>query len=183
MDMRQGKTGTDRWRSAVIALSMTAALILAGQGCGVSVSVKPASAPEEKPEPEVSVPVSAPVKKAETSTYRYDPTNKPNPFRPFILVNKKVAEESPLQRYDLGQITLKAVIWQVDEPKAMVEDPTGRGYVVQIGTDIGKNRGKIVKIEDRQVHVRETYVDYTGHETTKDVTLKIVKSDLFGEEI
>jgi type IV pilus assembly protein PilP len=183
MDMRHGNTGRDRWRSAAVALSMMAALILASQGCGVSVSVKPASAPEEKPAAEVSVPVSAPVKKAESSTYRYDPTNKPNPFRPFILVDKRLTEESPLQRYDLGQISLKAVIWKVDQPRAMVEDPTGRGYVVQIGTDIGKNRGKIVKIEDRQVHVRETYVDYTGHETTKDVTLKIVKSDLFGEEI
>ncbi|MHC4108123.1 MAG: pilus assembly protein PilP [Planctomycetota bacterium] len=181
--MSHAKTGHDRWRAGAAALSMTVALMLAGQGCGGPLSAPPASAPEKKPELEMSAPAQAPVKTALKSDYRYVPTNKPNPFRPFILVNTRLAaKESPLQRYDLGQLTLRAVIWQVEKPKAMVEDPTGRGHVVQVGTDIGKNRGKIVKIEDRQVHVQETYVDYTGHETTKDVTLRIVKTDLFGEE-
>lgn len=174
-------SGTGR-RRALAGLATAAILALGIGGCGGADAPKPAAnlrpvrKAEPRPEPKAAVPEAAKV------AYRYNSTNKPDPFRPFLFVNKKQDLTSPLEKYDLGQITLKAVIWGVNDPRAMVEDPTGKGYVIGVGAGIGKNSGKVIKIEDRKVLVRETYVDYTGHATTKDVALKIVMPNPDGEE-
>jgi type IV pilus assembly protein PilP len=150
--------------------------------CGGADAPKPAAnlRPVRKAQPKPAVDAGA--ARAAKEAYRYNASNKPDPFKPYLFAGKKQELTSPLQKYDLGQITLKAVIWGVADARAMVEDPTGKGYVVGVGSDIGKNSGKVLKIEDRKVLVRETYVDYTGHETTKDVALKIVTPNPEGEE-
>ena len=51
--------------------------------------------------------------------------------------------------------------------------PPGRGYVVQEGTAMGKNEGRVITINDNLVLVRETYVDYVGDKTTKDIPMRI----------
>jgi type IV pilus assembly protein PilP len=166
-------------RAAALACAAGLALIMAG--CGQSQAPAPAAAPAARKAPAKPADEGKALRAA-AAAYRYDSTNKPDPFKPFIFVNKKADRTSPLQKFDVGQITLKAVVWGVNNAKAMVEDPTGKGYVVQVGTDIGKNNGKVIGIKDRQVLVRETYVDYTGRATTKDVTLKIMTPSPDGEE-
>ena len=64
-------------------------------------------------------------------------------------------------------------MWDAERPRALVEDPSGRGYVVQEGTAMGKNEGRVVTINDNLVLVRETYVDYVGDKTTKDIPMRI----------
>lgn len=183
MEVRSEKTGRKGRVGWSLVLSLAFALLMVSQGCGGSDTPAPAddagagAAQEENQ-----------VAQAKTSTepraeYRYDSSNKPDPFRPFILVRKTTdGKESPLQRFDLDQLNLTAVIWNVENPKAMVEDPSGRSHMIEVGTDIGKNRGLVTGIADQEVQVRETYVDYLGHETEKQVTLRIVKTDLYGEE-
>ena len=181
MRMRWGREDRKSQTGTLVALTVAVVVALGTQGCGQGSTTPPASAPAPPPKAATKLPARDAGKGTQKVVYRYDPANKPDPFRPFILLQKKAETAiSPLQKYDLGQITLKAVVWGMDQPRAMVEDPTGKGYVIQIGTDIGKNSGKVIKIDDRQVLVRETYVDYTGRETTKDVALKILASD--GEE-
>lgn len=177
---KAGRTGRVGWGAA---LSVALALLIASQGCGGADAPPPVdqsvadTAPARKPDPQIAAAIEA------QKNYRYDAANKPDPFRPFILVrNSSEQKESPLQRFDLAQLNLRAVVWNVKDPKAMVEDPSGRSHLIQVGTDIGKNRGKVTKIDDQEVQVRETYVDYLGHETQKNVTLRIVKTDLYGEE-
>jgi type IV pilus assembly protein PilP len=151
-------------------------------GCGGADAPKPATNLRPVRKAPVKAVPDETAAKAARAAYRYVASNKPDPFRPYVFVGKKPELTSPLQKYDLGQITLKAVIWGVADARAMVEDPTGRGYVVGVGSDIGKNSGKVIQIEDRKLLVRETYVDYTGHATTKDVPLKIVTPSADGEE-
>ena len=38
---------------------------------------------------------------------------------------------------------------------------------------LGKNDGTVTQIDDSLVVVKETYVDYLGHETKKDVEMRI----------
>jgi type IV pilus assembly protein PilP len=181
MKMRRGLKEGVSGRTAFAALALATALSLVASGCGKASAPAKVATPSAHPKNAAKTVIQEGTKGPQKVAYHYDPTNKPDPFRPFILLQKKSeAAISPLQKYDLGQITLKAVVWGVEQPRAMVEDPTGKGYVIQIGTDIGKNNGKVIKIDDREVVVRETYVDYTGHETKKDVALKIVTSN--GEE-
>ena len=165
------------------ASAVALGLMLLIQGCGGSDSQVPEATTAEEEAAQAEAAAETVAEFVPDENYRYDPTNKPDPFRPFILVREaSKAEESPLQRYDVAQLQLTAVVWNVETPKAMVADPTGRSHVIQVGSDIGKNRGVVLNIGDREVQIRETYVDYLGHESKKTVTLKIVQPDLYGEE-
>lgn len=112
--------------------------------------------------------------------YSYDVTGKRDPFRSFVLEHlREMAEASqrgPLEQFELGQLSLVAVVWGTDRARALVQDPSGRAYAVEEGARIGKNDGKVVKIEDNLIAVRETYVDYLGEQTTKEIQLRIRQS-------
>ncbi|MEB2343683.1 MAG: pilus assembly protein PilP [Deltaproteobacteria bacterium] len=98
-----------------------------------------------------------------------------DPFRSFIEDQKQrlaKTERGPLEQFDLSQLTVVAVVWGTGRPRALVEDPSGRGYVVQVGTPIGKNDGSVTSISDNAVTVRETYVDYLGAQTQKEIEMR-----------
>lgn len=108
--------------------------------------------------------------------YSYDATNKRDPFRSYVLeqaMKKTAHERGPLEQFDLSQLTLVAVVWETDRRRALVTDPSGRGYVVQEGTPIGKNDGEVIRISDNTLLVKETYVDYLGAATTKEIEMRI----------
>jgi Tfp pilus assembly protein PilP len=46
-------------------------------------------------------------------------------------------------------------------------------YIVAEGAKVGKNEGRVIQIHDNLVVVKETYVDYLGEETTKDIEMRI----------
>jgi type IV pilus assembly protein PilP len=109
--------------------------------------------------------------------YHYDPAGKPDPFRSYIKELgrlKSAAAATPLERFDLSQIAVSAVIWGNKKPRALIHDPSGKGYIVAVGTPVGKNDGRITDIGDGRVLVKETYVDFEGQATTKDVELRLV---------
>ena len=111
-----------------------------------------------------------------SAEYAYDATNKRDPFRSFVLDQaQRMAnhERGPLEQFDLSQLTVVAVVWGTQRPRALVTDPSGRGYVVQEGTPIGKNTGTVLRIHDTSVLVRETYVDYLGAQTTKEIEMRV----------
>lgn len=106
----------------------------------------------------------------------YDPIGRRDPFRSFILdrLNEEGKQaKGPLEEYDLSQLAVVGVVWDAERPRALVEDPSGRGYVVSEGTAMGKNEGRVITINDNLVLVRETYVDYVGDKTTKDIPMRI----------
>ena len=86
-------------------------------------------------------------KKPKGSAYIYEPAGKPDPFKPFILEVKRSREEAdkalqPLQRYELSQLKLVAIIWNIDNPRALVEDSTGKGYIITKGSYLGNIRAE-----------------------------------------
>jgi len=109
--------------------------------------------------------------------YFYDPRGKRDPFRSFQFVdddgpdNKK--EFGPLEDFEVGQLELSAVIWDANNPRALILDPGGRAYIVREGSQIGKNKGQVIHIGDNLVLVKETYENLAGERTTKDVELRI----------
>lgn len=108
--------------------------------------------------------------------YRYDPEGKPDPFESFVRVSLDAEEgavSSPLERFDLSQLVVTGIVWETDSARALIEDPAGKGYIVAVGTSIGKNKGKVVKIEDNRVWVKETYVDFHDRATTKEVEMRL----------
>ena len=110
------------------------------------------------------------------AAYSYDPLGKPDPFRSYVLDRLKEVEVSakgPLEQFELQQLSVLGVVWETDNRRALVSDPSGQAYIVSEGDAIGKNDGRVIDIEDNLVLVRETYVDYVGEKTTKEIEMRV----------
>ncbi|MAG29817.1 MAG: hypothetical protein CL908_02855 [Deltaproteobacteria bacterium] len=108
--------------------------------------------------------------------YFYDPRDKRDPFRSFRYVDDdkpRKKDFGPLGDFELGQLELQAVIWDATNPRALILDPGGRSYIIREGSAIGKNNGQVIHIGDNLVLVKETYENFAGEQTTKDVELRI----------
>jgi hypothetical protein len=109
--------------------------------------------------------------------YVYDPTGKRDPFRNFKWERPDRLRErevtGPLEQFDLSQLSLVAVVWKTGNARALIQDPSGGSYIVAEGARIGKNEGFVTAIDDNLVRVKETYVDFLGRETTKDIELRM----------
>ena len=108
---------------------------------------------------------------------RYSSVGKRDPFRPLSLkpkASQRARENlSPLERYELGQLKLVAIVWDIKEPKAMVEDGTSLGYIVKIGTLIGPNEGKVKAIKPTEVIIEERFTDFYGARKSQEVSMKL----------
>jgi len=153
-------------------------VLIAGLGlAGVACSDDPAPAPAA-PRAAATGPTVAPTSASEgevvDAVYRYDPTGKRDPFRSFV--RSFVPDDSvqtPLERFDLSQLTVIGIVWNTEGPRALVRDPAGKGYIVVVGSVMGKNKGRIVSIEDNVVLVKETYVDALNRAATKNVEMRL----------
>jgi Tfp pilus assembly protein PilP len=100
-----------------------------------------------------------------------------DPFRPMTMrsrITKRPRENlSPLERFDLGQLKVVGIVWNIKEPEAMVEDTSGLGYVVKKGTAIGSNEGKVKAIQRDQIIVEENYEDAYGAQKKRDVSMRL----------
>jgi type IV pilus assembly protein PilP len=110
--------------------------------------------------------------------YVYETTGKRDPFRSFKFGGEDMIATGfgPLGDYELGQLSVVAVVWDTGKPRALVADPGGRSFVIREGSQIGKNNGRVIHIGDNLVLVKETYVDFAGDHTTKDVEMRIRRS-------
>lgn len=139
---------------------------------------RPAPKPVAAPEPKID-PISG-VAQVDTG-YAYDPSGKRDPFRSFVWDRPDrvapAADAGPLGQFDLSQLELIAVVWSTNNARALVEDPSGESYIVGAGAAIGKNKGHVISIGDNTMTVKETYVDYLGQETTKDVEMRMRRNE------
>jgi Tfp pilus assembly protein PilP len=119
---------------------------------------------------------------AVSGEFVYDPAGRRDPFRSFEWEHLKrefadSTHSGPLEQYDLAQLALVGVVWDVGRARALVRDPSGMSYVVAAGARMGKNEGLVTQIQDNLVVVRERYVDLYGNESSQDVELRIRASD------
>jgi hypothetical protein len=117
-------------------------------------------------------------KDEEKGDYSYDPTNKVDPFKSFIVVKKELEEkEKPktyLETLDISQVTLSAIVLGDKESWALVRDSKGDGHVIKVGTAIGTRGGRVIKILEKEVVVREYYTDMRDREKIpKDISIRL----------
>jgi type IV pilus assembly protein PilP len=122
-----------------------------------------ADAPVEAEELAVAAPVEESEEASEEAEYSYNPIGKRDPFRSFLDFTRRDGlddeELGPLQKYEIDQYRLVAIVWGVEEPRAMVEDPDGTGHVITIGTLIGRNWGRVTQIRPEELIITEEYRD------------------------
>lgn len=111
--------------------------------------------------------------------YTYNPTGKRDPFVKYDAISKNNSNNSdsgntPLEKLDLKQLKLTAIMSVGDNPKAVVEDNNGKGFFVEKGTKIGLNNGIISDILTDKIIITETLVDFTGQKKirTFEMTLR-----------
>ena len=114
----------------------------------------------------------------------YNPLGKIDPFEPLFREKATIAKKkkkikreprTPLERIDLSQLKLVGIILAASGNRALVEESSGKGYVVKSGTYIGINGGKIVKIDKDLVTVEEQFEDVFGKIQTQKRKLKLPK--------
>lgn len=90
----------------------------------------------------------------------YSPRSR-DPFVPlFQQIHKKNGkaerDKGPLEKYELSQFRLMALLIVEGSPRAMVKAPDGKGYTVKPGDLIGANGGVVKRIETKTVVVSES---------------------------
>ncbi len=176
---------TLRISGVILALALAAGLA----GCGDE-SDAPATAPAKvvrkvplpaatpAKEAPADVGSAAPADEAEEVVNTYIAEGKRDPFRSFRFKQpeRPEAPEGPLADFDLAQLVVLGVVWSTKNPRALVSDPEGRSFVLRRGSPIGKNSGRVIRIDDDLILVQEKFVDFEGTVSTKDVEMRIRKS-------
>jgi len=112
-------------------------------------------------------------------SYVYNPEGKLDPFRPFIdaLASKQQQRPevplTPLQKFNINQLKLVGIIRGESETKALVQDPSNKGYIIDVGTLIGPNWGKVIEITPTQVVVTEDQKDALGRVTKQKIIMNL----------
>ena len=123
------------------------------------------------------------------STRIYDPTKRLNPFLPLFREDnketvanksdkskrKKRIPQTPLERISLNQLKLVAIIRSSSGNKALVEDNTGKGYIIKNGTYIGLNSGIVTQINASSVIVEEEIENLLGELILQNTEIKLQK--------
>ena len=96
--------------------------------------------------------------------WSYEVEDRPDPFEPFVKPNVVTTSVLPkeeeviltgMQLFEPGQLKLVAIMFTPSKKVAMVEDVTGKGYIIDEGTLIGRY-GIVSQINLDQVKITET---------------------------
>ena len=175
-------------RNGFLVLVFAAMFAIGSLGCGDETAPPepPAAKPARKAPLAPRVPESAPQAveaagaeedEAEEAVTTYVVEGRRDPFRSFQFTSARepIVNAGPLSDFDLSQLSIVGVIWNATNPRALVTDPGGRSFVLRQGSPIGKNNGRVVRIDDDMILVREKFVDFEGAVSTKDVEMRIRK--------
>ena len=130
--------------------------------------------------------VSKLVAESMAATGAYDPKGRFDPFEPLLKDDpeqgvttaksrKRRTPQTPLERVAISQLKLSAIMRTNSGNSAIVEDATGKGYVVRKGTYIGLNSGQVMKIDRSSVMIEEEIEDVSGEFRIQNIELKLQK--------
>ncbi len=121
----------------------------------------------------------------------YDPKGKADPFEPLFKEEAKEKKKTevasaqdsskpktpprrltPLEKLDLDQLKLVGIIRAESGNKALVEEASGKGYIIVKGTYIGIRSGIVVEIKQDRIVVEEKEEDVLGKVIVRKRELK-----------
>lgn len=143
----------------------------------------------EKEKKSLSNPPATPKKQTVIKSYVYDPIGKVDPFAPIfrdqnVTVSNKTKKESkekrvpltPLEKISLGQLKLVGIMLAPSGDKALVQEASGKGYVITEGTYIGTKSGRVVDILLDKIVIEEKVEDYLGNLNLRTTEMKLQKA-------
>jgi len=110
--------------------------------------------------------------------YNYESTSRRDPFVPIRELVKTGSSDlfgpkTQTETYSLKQYRLVGIIWNVNNPKAMFEDPKNKVHNVKLNQRIGNKQGYVSAIREGEVVVVETI--YKGDKPEYEA--KVIKID------
>jgi len=117
--------------------------------------------------------------------FSYNPRNRIDPFKPFlqkILPRLRRAKQAlpltPLQKFSRTELQngLVAIIWGRLGKRALVQDSSGKGYIIQQGTPVGQN-GIVKQILPDRLIIEETSFDSSRHKRKRQITLRLKRGE------
>ncbi len=143
-----------------------------------SANPSPSSAPNIATDPKAVFNLSVEMQ-SYLEPFIYDMKDRKDPFKPFVeSIGGPTGEGAfegpllPLQRFDMDDLRLIGIIWDVKEPKAMFMDPESKVHILSRDDRIGKNNGYVAAIREGEVVVVET-IRAKGESITTSRVLKI----------
>ncbi len=173
--------------NSLYLLTLLVWLLVASAGCERS-GKKPES--PQPSTPTVKPSAGAAVQKQVSSvtlppvqTNQFDFSNKKDPFKPYVVADKTAAKARltagkdvlPILSFDVSQFRLIGVVADPRGNKAMVVDPSGKAYVLRVGTTIGKNEGKVRQISTAGVDVIEQFRDDNGKLRKETIRIPLLR--------
>lgn len=128
-----------------------------------------------------------------TSNFSFHPVKALDPFVPFLLPEPPPVQLTddgedpaakgdkpltPLQLMTVAEIErgLKAITWGALGKKAVIEDATGKGFIVGEGTPAGERSGVIAQIDKDKLVIKQQVWDRTAkRHNPQDVIVKLKK--------
>ena len=128
--------------------------------------------------------------KDSAGSYSYSTVGKRDPFRSYIADLREIARAEDVRRpestekFELDQYRLTGLVTGTSQQQAMVEDPDGLGHVVRVGSRLGKNGGRVTRIEVDKIVVTEEFRAPTGERIRVPITVRLPRSDteIIGEQ-
>lgn len=172
-------------RTRIIGMNLVASLTLvvacSEEGAQSKVTAVPAVAPPAA----AKVNATADASNKPVSTWSYSPVGKRDPFRSYLADlaeqatrpdDERRTEET--EKYELDQYRLTGLITGTAQPKAMVEDPAGKGHVLHLGSHLGKRGGRVTRIGNDLIVVTEEIRAPTGERVLVPINIRLPKPEL-----
>lgn len=104
----------------------------------------------------------------------YNPQGRRDPFQPPIRATPVVSKIA-LERFEIGELSLEGIVSGISDPRATVIVPGGDSFLVGVGTRVGKWGGRVARITQSDVVVREEFIDPTGVVRVVESTLSLAE--------
>jgi Tfp pilus assembly protein PilP len=145
--------------------------------------------PAKKPAAEQAAPITkqTPVTEAQGSKeivkeeYAYDAKGRRDPFLPLVMMSKEKVEKKkgakPIESFSVDEINLLAIAWDKNKYYALIMLPDKKTFTITEGMTLGLEGGKVEKITENTVLIREYVKDYKGNMQQRDTVLKLHKGE------
>jgi len=124
--------------------------------------------------------VKAADKKDIAPEFVYSSVGLRDPFRSYLADLKeneqersKLVKHQETEAFELDQYRLTGLIFGTSQPKAMVEDPKGVGHTLKVGSRLGRNGGRIIRISSKGITVREQFRDSLGNLSNHVINIRL----------
>lgn len=155
--------------STMIVRLFVVCLLLILAGCSDDPIVSAPKKSVKKVRPVKAKPAVVESKQGEQKkpTFTYTSIGLRDPFESLLKKETKSrnasAPKTPLEKFDLGQFRVQAILIGKGAPRAMVSAPDGKNYILKPGLKIGKNDGVIRDITKTAIVIEESTFDLTGN--------------------